>query len=62
MAKTVGIKSGGVTTVIPMLVNYKDASWRMVIGMALGYFVLPLLIILSKALNREIEFLKYKIV
>lgn len=59
LSEKIGV--GRVTTVTPMLVNYKDCSWRMAIGMALGYLFLPLLIVLSKVLKKEIEFMKYKI-
>lgn len=61
MGDTENIEFGKATTVTPMYVDYKDCSWRMAIGMALGYLFLPLLIILSKVLKREIEFMKYKI-
>ena len=46
------------TTIIPLYVNYKDATWHMTIGVALGTILQPALIILSRLLKKEIEFMK----
>lgn len=61
MQKGYYMKIGNIegVTFTPVLVDYKDASWRATFGMALGHILLPLLIILSKVLKREIAFMEH---
>ena len=47
------------TTFTPLHIDFKDADWRYTIGYALGHMLLPILIVLSKLLKREIAFMEY---
>jgi hypothetical protein len=48
-----------VRTRIAYVVEMQEAKWNYVLAYALGWWLMPFMVIASKALNRRIEFGKF---